>query len=69
MTQIQYMMMVMDVHADYVYINMIKMPQETTETSAHTRLRANSDPRPDPHNRRRLNREATPAHLSRSRRQ
>ena len=35
MTLIQYMMMVMDVHDDYGYNNMIKKPQETTDTSAH----------------------------------
>ena len=69
MTQIQYMMMVMDVHADYGYINMIKNPQETTDTSAHTRLRANVDPRPVPRHHRRLNLEATSVHLSRARRQ
>ena len=34
MTQIQYMMMVTDVHADYGYNKIIKKPQETTDTSA-----------------------------------
>ena len=35
MTQIQYMLMVTDVHADYGYN---KKPQETADTSANTRL-------------------------------
>ena len=46
MTQIQYMMMVTDyVQAYYRYI---RKPQETTDTSAHTRLRADVDPSPPP---------------------
>ena len=69
MTQIQHMMMVPIVHADYGYINMNKKPQETTDTSAHTRLRANVDPKLVPRRRRRLNLEAAPAHLSRACRQ
>ena len=69
MTQIQYMMMVTDVHADYGYIKMTKKPHETTDSYAHTRLRANVDPWPDPRHRRRLNLEATSVHLSRARRQ
>ena len=63
------MMMVTDVHADYGYIKMIKKPQETTDTSAHTRRRANVDPRPVPRHRRRLNLEATSVHLSLARTQ
>ena len=69
MTQIQYMMIVTDVHADYGYIKMVKKPQETTDSYAHTRLRANVDPRPVPRHRRRLSLEATSVHLSRARRQ
>ena len=62
MTHMQYMMTVTDVEADYGYI---KKSQETTNTSANTRLRANVDPRPVPCHRRRFNLEATSAHLSR----
>ena len=65
MTQIQYMMMMTTVHADYGYI---KKPQETTDTSAHTKLWANVDPSPVPRHRRRLNLEATSGNLSRAHR-
>ena len=57
------MMMMMDVQADYGYI---KKSQETTNTSAHTRPRANADPRLIPRHRRRLNLESTSAPLSRA---
>ena len=67
MTHIQYMMMMMNVQADNGYIK--KKSQETTNTSAHTRPRANVDPRPIPRHHRRLNIESTSAQLSRARRQ
>ena len=67
MTHIQYMMMMMDVQADYRYIK--KKSQETTNTSVHTRPWANIDPRPIPCHHRRLNLEPTSAQLSRARRQ